>query len=112
MMKKQLLLKTGALALGLSLMTACTWVKPVDGSDQVILVKPDNVAGCEKLGHTTSFVKDSVAGLTRNQETVTEELVTLGKNQAVEMGGDAIVQTAPLKDGKVGFDIYRCRSVQ
>lgn len=109
-MKKETLFKAGVLAASLSFFSACTWVKPVDGSDQVVLVKADNVVGCEKLGHTTSFVKDNVAGLTRNQETVTEELVTLGKNQAVKMGGDAIVQSEPLKDGKVGFDIYKCRS--
>jgi len=98
----------GALLSGLSLVTACSWVKPVEGSDQVALVNSANTEGCNKLDKTTYFVKNQVAGLTRNQESVTEELVTLGKNQAVEMGGDTIVQTEPLKEGKIGFDIYKC----
>ncbi|MDX1399049.1 MAG: DUF4156 domain-containing protein [Oceanospirillum sp.] len=101
--KTLLLISVSALA------TGCTWVKPVEGSDQVKLVSQANVAGCKKLGHTTSFVKNKVAGLTRNQEAVSEELVTLGKNEAVNMGGDTIVQVDPLKDGKVGFDIYKCQ---
>ncbi|OOV85946.1 DUF4156 domain-containing protein [Oceanospirillum linum] len=109
-MKKHTRCKMGLLTLGLSFLSACSWVKAVEGSDQVLLAKAHNVVGCEKLGHTNSFVKDSVAGLSRNQDTIMEELVTLGKNQAVEMGADTIVQTGPLKDGKVGFDIYKCKS--
>ncbi|WP_417599076.1 DUF4156 domain-containing protein [Oceanospirillum sp.] len=109
-MKRNTLFKTGLLVLGLTFLSGCSWVKAVEGSDQVLLAKAHNVAGCEKLGHTNSFVKDSVAGLSRNKETIMEELVTLGKNQAVEMGADTIVQTGPLKDGKVGFDLYKCKS--
>lgn len=105
---------------GLKILTAlavvglagCAWVEPIEGSEQVALVKAANVTGCQKLGHTTSYVKNEVAGLTRNQDTVTQELVTLGKNQAAKMGGDTLVQVDPLKDGKVGFDIYRCRPAQ
>jgi len=104
MIKTQLLLLTVAAALA----TGCTWVKPVEGSDQVELLTVKEVAACKKLGHTTSHVKNEVAGLTRNQETVSQELITLGKNQAVEMGGDTIVQSQPLRDGKVVFDIYKC----
>ncbi|WP_028302725.1 DUF4156 domain-containing protein [Oceanospirillum maris] len=107
-MNTKSLIKVGVLLSGLALVSACSWVKPVEGSDQVALVKQMNVAGCQKLGHTVSFVKDKVAGLTRNQETVLEELITLGKNQAVDMGGDTIVQTDAAEEGKIGFDIYKC----
>ena len=102
--KIQAMILIGTLALA----TGCTWVKPVDGSDQVALLSAKEISACKKLGMTTSHVKNEVAGLTRNQETVTQELITLGKNQAVEMGGDTIVQTQPLRDGKVVFDIYKC----
>ncbi|OPX54424.1 protein of unknown function [Oceanospirillum multiglobuliferum] len=108
-MKCYRVLKTAVISLSLVLISACNWVKPVEGSDQVNLVQASNLTGCQKLGHTTSFVKDQVAGLARNQKTVTEELVTLGKNQAVEMGGDSIVQTSELKEGKMEFEIFRCK---
>lgn len=91
------------------LVSGCNWVKPIEGSDQVELLMAKEIASCKKLGHTTSHVKNEVAGLTRNQETVSQELITLGKNQAVKMGGDTIVQSQPLRDGKVVFDIYKCR---
>lgn len=103
-------LKTQALALSFvaALSAGCTWVKPVEGSDQVRLLKASELAACKKLGHTTSFVKHEIAGIARNPKTVSEELVTLGKNQAAQMGGDAIVQATDFKEGKVGFDIYKC----
>ena len=109
-MRIKSLIKVGVSLSGLALISACSWVAPIEGSDQVALVKPMNVAGCQKLGHTVSFVQDKIVGLTRNQETVIEELITLGKNQAVDMGGDTIVQTDTLKEGKIGFDIYKCKS--
>ena len=103
--------KTQALVLtcAAALVSGCTWVKPVEGSDQVELLTLKDVSSCKKLGYTTSHVKNQVAGLTRNQDAVSEELVTLGKNQAVEMGGDTLVQAEPLRDGKVVFDIYKCK---
>lgn len=103
-------LSMGAILLPLTalLISGCNWVKPQEGSDQVKLAAAGQVSDCRKLGHTTSFVKHEVAGLPRNPETVAEELVTLGKNQAVDMGGNTLVQTSAPKAGKAGFDIYRC----
>lgn len=101
-------LKIASLSTGLLLIAACSWVAPIEGSNQVALVKPANIGQCQKLGSTVSFVQNTVAGLSRNTKTMTEELITLGKNQAVEMKGDTIVQTTELNAGKMGFDIYRC----
>lgn len=92
-----------------TVLSGCTWVKPIEGSEKVKLVDATYISGCKLLGHTNTFVKNDVAGLTRNQETVTEELVTIGKNQAVDLGGDTIVQKEPMKDGKMSFDVYKCQ---
>jgi len=97
-----------AIAISLPLISACQWVKPEPGSDNVALLNLDQVTECKKLGHTFSFVKDSIAGLKRNEDTVREELLILAKNQAHKMKGNAIVSKEPLEEGKMGFDIYQC----
>lgn len=90
------------------LATGCNWVKPITGSEQVRLLTGNQIQSCKKLGSTTSFVKHKVAGIERSRETVMEELVILGKNQATEMGGNAIVSQGAMQNGRIKFHIYRC----
>jgi Domain of unknown function (DUF4156) len=87
---------------------ACTWVEPTKEGSAVLLVKDFNVAACKKLGSTTSTVKHKVGIITRDEETVTEELVTLAKNKAADMGGNSIVAQGPANEGRMSFDIYKC----
>lgn len=90
-------------------LTGCTWVKPSDEAKGVTLVKEMNTQGCKKLGQTQVQVRNTlIGGLERDQEKVQEELTTLAKNQAAKMGGDSIVSQENLKDGTLGFDIYKC----
>lgn len=97
-----------ALFLAVFCLPACTWVEPTKEGGQVTLVKPFNVNACEKLGTTTATVTHKVGIITRGEETVTEELVTVAKNRAGEMGGDSIVANGPAKEGVMSFDIYKC----
>ncbi len=87
---------------------ACTWVKPTDAGDSVVLAKDFNVQACRKLGSTTSRVKHNIGPIDRNQEKVNQELLTLAKNAAAEMGGDSIVAKEPAGKGFMVFDVYRC----
>ena len=96
------------LFLGISCLPACTWVQPTTESKQVTLVKAFNVNACEKLGTTTATVTHKVGIITRGEDTVTEELVTVAKNRAAEMGGDSIVSKGPANEGVMSFDIYKC----
>ena len=92
-------------AIGLA---SCTWVEPTKEGLDVILVKPHNVETCTKLGETTASVKHQIGPVTRSEEKVVEELVTLARNKAAEMGGDSIVATAPARDGVMSFEVYKC----
>ena len=74
----------------------------------VLLVKAFNVETCKKMGTTTASVKHKVGIFTRSDEKVTEELTTLAKNRAAEMGGDSIVAQGEPVDGSMSFDIYKC----
>lgn len=97
-----------ALCLGITFLPACTWVEPTKESSDVTLVKSFNVKDCKKLSTTTATVKHSIGGITRDEETVTEELITLAKNKAASLGGDSIVSRGPAVDGSMTFDIYKC----
>ena len=87
---------------------SCTWVEPTKEGLDVTLVKPYNVETCIKLGETTASVKHQIGPVTRSEEKVVEELVTLARNKAAEMGGDSIVTIAPVKDGVMSFEVYKC----
>jgi len=89
-------------------LSACTWVEPTKEGSEVVLVKAYNVETCKKLGSTTSIVKHKVGFVARDEDKVTEELVTLAKNRAAEMGGNSIVAQGPANEGRMSFDVFKC----
>lgn len=89
-------------------LSACTWVEPTKGSTEVLLVKAGNVSNCNKLGTTRASVTHKIGVLTRDEESVREDLVAIAKNSAVKLGGDSIVARDPIVDGNLDFDVYKC----
>lgn len=96
------------LCAGIACVSACTWVEPTKEGNEVLLVKAFNVQSCKHIGSTTSSVKDAIGPVTRSEEKVREELITLAKNNAAERGGDSIVAKGPVVNGSMSFDIFRC----
>lgn len=94
--------------IGLSI-AGCTWVQPVDGANAVALVKPSATQLCDSLGRTTVQVKDKVGFIPRDRFKMQIELTTLAQNAAIELGGDTIVETKPMRDGKQTFAVYKCK---
>ncbi len=90
-------------------LTACSWVKVTEEGNQVVLRGYEEVTMCKKLGYTRSLVKDKIGFIERDADKMTEELIVLAKNEAAVMGGDTIVARAPVKDGQMVFDVYRCK---
>jgi hypothetical protein len=89
-------------------LSACAWVEPTKESLDVLLVKPGNVVDCDKLGTTYVTVTHKIGILTRDEEAVTDDLITVAKNKAAEMGGDSIVARGENEEGKMSFDVYEC----
>jgi hypothetical protein len=87
---------------------ACSWVKLSPEGEKVRVLAPTEVSSCKKIGKTTVSVADNVAGLERKEHIVKENLETLARNAAPDMGGDTVVPAEPIKDGKQTFDVYRC----
>ena len=103
-----MILSRVALSITVVVLAACTWVEPTKEGSEVLLVKAFNVETCKKLGTTKTSVKHKVGFVTRSEEKVTEELTTLAKNRAAEMGGNSIVAKGAASEGSMDFDIYKC----
>lgn len=90
--------------------SACTWVKPTQLGSEVRFVEQTDrtFETCTELGTITSMVKDKIGPVNRSQEKVDLELITIAKNEAVEMGGDTIVPSGPESNGRRAFTVYRC----
>lgn len=98
-----------AIFLAIIFLPACTWVELTENGNEVTLVKPFNVKNCVKLASTQTSTKHQVGIFTRSEETVTNELISIAKNRAAELGGDSIVSVKPLTEGSMGFDVYKCK---
>lgn len=98
----------GILMLSVLLLSGCTWVHLSPQGEQVRVVSEAKVADCKKIGVTTVSVMAKIGGVRRNKTIVAEELATLGRNSASEMGGDTIVPASEITGGEQSFDVYRC----
>ena len=97
-----------ALCLAIVCLPACTWVEVTKEAQQVTLVKEFNVKDCLKLGTTSATTTYKIGIIIREDETVTEELITVARNRAAELGGDSIVSKGVAVEGKMSFDVYKC----
>ena len=91
-------------------MFACTWVPLTSEGKSVRILQPSEVTDCEKIAQTTSTTRDQVAMFARTDQKVREELDSLARNEAADLGGDAIVRIGTATDGRQSFDVYRCES--
>jgi hypothetical protein len=107
-MKLSVHLPAACLLTGFLAASGCTWVDSVPGASRVTLVMPQHVSQCQPLGTTTSQVKAQVGPVHRSESKVQEELLTLARNSAVEIGGDTLVAEGPPSQGTQRFRIYKC----
>jgi len=98
----------GPMLVCLTACSACTWVQLSAQGQSVRVARPAEVVECERLGEATATVVDKVGFMKRSREKQVKELETLARNEAAEMGGDAIVATSDIEDGRRRFAVYRC----
>ncbi|WP_127470679.1 DUF4156 domain-containing protein [Thiomicrorhabdus aquaedulcis] len=112
MFKKISGLKIGLLGLAFVSLSACSWVKPIEGANRVDIKYAYDVTNCQKIGSTTSTARDKVGFFERDINAIRGDLTKLAQNEAARMGGDTIVATTPPIDGRMSFDVYRCNTAQ
>ncbi len=92
-----------------SLSSACTWVKVSDEGTGVAVANMANVNGCEKLRNVHVKVKGNIGPMDRNSNKVATELANLARNEAISFGGDTVVPTSEISEGKQSFGVYKCQ---
>lgn len=87
----------------------CTWVQLTSAGEQVEVRSASQVADCERLGRASSSTLDRLVVVDRSSSRQQEELFTLARNEAANMGGNAIVATDDVNNGRQQFDVYLCQ---
>jgi len=105
---KHIRLRFLSITILISIVSACTWVKPIENASDISLISLTDTASCKVLGNTNVSVKDRVGILKRGSTKVAEELTTLAKNAAVNMGGNSIAAKTEVNEGQQEFGIYQC----
>lgn len=95
----------GLLALYLA---GCTWIDVTAQGDKVRLLSAAEVTGCKRVGKTTVSTAAKLAGLERYEDKIQDELNTLARNSAVDLGGDTVVPVGSPVDARQVFEVYRC----
>jgi hypothetical protein len=103
-----MLLKMGLVGFLLVTMSACSWVKPIEGASKVAVLQVDEVSQCQKLGSTSTSALAEVGFYQRDAVDIKQDLIKIAQNEAIRMQGNTIVANSELIDGRMGFDIYRC----
>ena len=91
-----------------ALLSACSFVKVSEPGKAVELKTASEVEHCEVKGTTNAQVLGKII-FKRVEASMASELADLARNQAAEMGGDTIVSTSAVVDGKQSFAVYKCR---
>ncbi len=88
---------------------ACSsWVQLTAAGQQVEIRSISQVSNCEPIGRASSSTMDRLLLIERSSERQQNELFTLARNEAGDMGGNVIVATNEVTDGQQRFDVYRC----
>jgi hypothetical protein len=90
-------------------LSGCAWVSLSPGGERVRVMQPEEVTVCQKLGRTTASTSTTVLGfIGRSYPTVSEEVQSLARNEAANMGGDSIAPEGGIESGRQTFGVYRC----
>ena len=73
---------------------ACTWVKPIDGAADIVVVEFPAPPACTRLGTTTVSTRSRVGLINRHSKKVQEELIQLAKNEAAKVDANTIAPVA------------------
>ena len=101
-------MKNTILCLSVILLSACTWVKLTDAGSTVALVESDEVSQCEFKGRITAISRAKVAGVSRKEQKLALELSTIARNQATDMGGNAVSPASEITGNEQKFGVYAC----
>ncbi len=86
----------------------CSFVTVDPGAEDVLVLEAERTNDCERLGQTRVSVATSIGFIKRGKPAISENLETLARNSAAEMGGDTITAETEVSEGKQTFGIFNC----
>ncbi|MFD2231171.1 DUF4156 domain-containing protein [Alkalimarinus sediminis] len=91
-----------------ALVSGCSFVELKPDADAVRVLTADQAANCKSVGSVTTKVVDEVLLISRNEETMAEELEVLARNEALHSGANAIVPISDIEEGRRTYKAYLC----
>lgn len=97
-------------SLSLFALAGCTWVPLTPTGESVQFIESSSsIRDCERVGAVTAQTKSRIGIFARSEAKILEELQTLARNDAAEMGANRVVAEGPPSvDGRQRFAAYRC----
>ncbi len=89
-------------------LVSCAWVEPTSEGSAINLLQLSEATQCTRIGTTTSSIKDRIGWFNRSEDKVADELLTLARNAAAEMGGDSLTANSEPTEGNQQFVVYNC----
>jgi hypothetical protein len=91
------------------LSSGCTWVALTPEAAEVQIGASNAIDGCTRVGTTKAHTVVRIGFFFRSEKKVSEELTTLARNDAPELGGNTVVAEGPVDaDGMQRFSVYHC----
>ena len=101
-------MRTLLLLASMVVLASCSWVDLEEDARQIALVGPGDITQCQQVSHVTANVMDGMGPFTRSEGKMGEELATIARNEAARLGGDTVVPSSNIVDGRQHFTVYRC----
>ncbi|HET7369328.1 MAG TPA: DUF4156 domain-containing protein [Gammaproteobacteria bacterium] len=84
------------------------WIEVKPQARDVAILEPAQVASCQYLGKSEAAVLNEAGFLPRNPQAINADLVNIARNDAAQMGGNAVAPLSERDHGHQTFGIYRC----
>ena len=88
--------------------SSCTWVKVSEQASSVAVANAANVRGCKQVSEVNVSVPNKVGFIQRDADKVATELATMARNEAAGDGGDTVVPSSGIENGRQSFNVYKC----
>lgn len=104
------IIRLGAICLlSLSLAACESWVQLTpEGSNVNLVGDASRVANCTRVGRANVKTLGKIVAVERGSQRLQDELLTLARNQAADLGGDTVVPESLISNGEQIFGVYRC----
>lgn len=86
----------------------CANTKLKPGAESVRRLGAQEAADCTRLGSTHAQVLAKILFFDRSEKKMSEELTTLARNSATNMGGNVVIAEGGIVGGEQTFGVYRC----